>query len=334
MVAVRAEVGGRRRHAVGAGRDEAPLARLRQALLDPAARIASDAVVRPCRVRRHRHADVLARQGDGRVRVGAGRASIEPGQQRALPPRPPARPVGRGPRLARGARAPRASRGRAGARRFADATLVSSRSAVSFADQPSTSRRITNRALARGQELDEGEEGELDRLAGDRGRRRAPPRSGRPRRAAGRGTAAATGGRRTSRPSRDAARPAPQTRRGTAFVPVEPRPQPGPGVEPRPPAPRAQERLLDEVLRLVERAEHPVAVDVQLAPVALGEAAERRLVGEGSHGWLDASRRRTVVLMLVERLGVGDLIDVTDKSAASPTFHVTDAARRRRKPHP
>ena len=55
-----------------------------------------------------------------------------------------------------------------------------------------------------------------------------------------------------------------------------------PGAQRRPPgvglaeAPGAQERLLREVLGLVERAEHPVAVDLQLAAVALGQGAEGR----------------------------------------------------------
>ena len=89
---------------------------------------------------------------------------------------------------------------------------------------------------------------------------------------------------------------------------------PGPPVEARAPAPRAQERLLDEVLGLVERAEHPVAVDVQLAPVALGHAAEGGLVtgadggddgrvrgacsglgvrGHGGHGRYNAGRAQS-----------------------------------------
>jgi hypothetical protein len=38
--------------------------------------------------------------------------------------------------------------------------------------------------------------------------------------------------------------------------------------------PRPEERLLDGVLRLVERGQHPVAVDVEFAPVPLGEGRE------------------------------------------------------------
>ena len=41
--------------------------------------------------------------------------------------------------------------------------------------------------------------------------------------------------------------------------------------------PRPEERLLHGVLGLVERGEHPVAVDVELAPVPLGERGERGL---------------------------------------------------------
>jgi hypothetical protein len=42
----------------------------------------------------------------------------------------------------------------------------------------------------------------------------------------------------------------------------------------------AQERLLHEILGLLEGAEHPVAVHVQLPPVALHQHAEGRLVAE------------------------------------------------------
>ncbi len=49
-------------------------------------------------------------------------------------------------------------------------------------------------------------------------------------------------------------------------------------------APRAQERLLREVLGLLEGAEHPVAVDLQLAAVALDERREGGLVGQLESG--------------------------------------------------
>jgi hypothetical protein len=41
---------------------------------------------------------------------------------------------------------------------------------------------------------------------------------------------------------------------------------------------QAQEGLLDQVLGLLERAEHPVAVHVQLTAVAPDQLGERRLV--------------------------------------------------------
>ena len=52
--------------------------------------------------------------------------------------------------------------------------------------------------------------------------------------------------------------------------PVQPGAEPLVALERCPPAPRPQQRLLDEVLGLLERPEHPVAVDVELPAVALG----------------------------------------------------------------
>jgi hypothetical protein len=40
-------------------------------------------------------------------------------------------------------------------------------------------------------------------------------------------------------------------------------------------APRAQQRLLDEVLGVLVGAEHAIAVQLQLAPMGLGERGER-----------------------------------------------------------
>src|SRR2546421_494324 len=50
--------------------------------------------------------------------------------------------------------------------------------------------------------------------------------------------------------------------------------------------PRAQHRLLERVVRVVERAEHPVAVEVERSPVWLDQERERLLV----HGVRDATR--------------------------------------------
>jgi hypothetical protein len=59
---------------------------------------------------------------------------------------------------------------------------------------------------------------------------------------------------------------------------VQPRAEQLGAVEPVPAPPGAEERLLDGVLRVVERGQHAVAVDVQLAPVTLGERGEGGLV--------------------------------------------------------
>jgi hypothetical protein len=48
--------------------------------------------------------------------------------------------------------------------------------------------------------------------------------------------------------------------------------------------PGAQERLLHQILRLVERAQHPVAVHPQLAPIALHERGERGVVARSRDG--------------------------------------------------
>ena len=66
--------------------------------------------------------------------------------------------------------------------------------------------------------------------------------------------------------------------------------------EPLAAAPCPEERLLDRVLRLVERAEHPVAVDVQLAPMALGELGEPGLVGDHAAGFPCLTSWRTQLL--------------------------------------
>jgi hypothetical protein len=66
--------------------------------------------------------------------------------------------------------------------------------------------------------------------------------------------------------------------------PVEPRAEGGTALEGPAPAPRPQERLLHQVLRLLERAEHPVAVHPQLPPVALDKLGERRLIARPGCG--------------------------------------------------
>jgi len=61
-----------------------------------------------------------------------------------------------------------------------------------------------------------------------------------------------------------------------------------PAVEPLVAAPGAHESLLDEVLRVLVRAQHPVAVREQLTPVHVGQVGEvgevGRLSGLGDGG--------------------------------------------------
>jgi hypothetical protein len=80
-------------------------------------------------------------------------------------------------------------------------------------------------------------------------------------------------------PRRHAPPAAPQrVQAGVGGDLVQPGPEPGAALEAPAPPPGAQEGLLDQVLGLLERAEHPVAVDVQLAAVAPDQLGERRLV--------------------------------------------------------
>ena len=118
---------------------------------------------RRARLGRHREAQVLVHQrlrAPARRRPRGPRCSVAPARaRRALPSaRPLAAPAGRcsfSP-----------ARARCSAR-LTDATLVSSSSAVSFARQPSTSRRISTARGRGGEVLDRDHERELDRLARD-----------------------------------------------------------------------------------------------------------------------------------------------------------------------
>ena len=249
------------------------------------------AAVEDHRLRRHRDADVLAHQRGRRLRVARLVGGDEPREQPLLVLGELGR---RAARRRSGSSSRSVSRPRCSAL-LAAATLMSSSSAVSAADQSSTSRRITHRALAGGQQLDQRDERQLDRLARDDDRVGLAPRSARPRPAAGPGTAAATGRRPWTRA------PAPgaccgAARRGrrwwrsctaTRAVGVA-----GVGVAR---APRAQERLLERVLGLVEGPEHAVAVDVQLPPVTLEGLLEvgRHAVGHSAHALETSAHART-----------------------------------------
>jgi hypothetical protein len=80
------------------------------------------------------------------------------------------------------------------------------------------------------------------------------------------------------RPPRD------EVERRVRRDPVQPRAQRAAALEAAEPAPRAQERLLQGILRVMDRSEHPVAVGVQLGPVRLDQPPELVLrVGRGGH---------------------------------------------------
>ena len=65
---------------------------------------------------------------------------------------------------------------------------------------------------------------------------------------------------------------------------VKPAPQQRPSLKRSPSAPGSQEGLLHDLLGVVERSEHAVAVDVQLAPEPLGHSGECGLVARSEGG--------------------------------------------------
>ena len=139
--------------------------------------------------------------------------------------------------------------------------------------------------------------------------------------AAGRDTAAATEcrpGAGSAHPDRSPRRPATagpgaacpkHVETGVGRDPVQPgAKRAGATVtEARAPAPGAQEGLLDDVLGVLERAQHPVAVDLKLAPVAVERRGERGLV----------ARRGAVVAWAHRRMMTADR-SVTDRRPARP----------------
>src|SRR5262249_39926615 len=116
---------------------------------------------------------------------------------------------------------------------------------------------------------------------------------------------------------------------------VEPRAQRGSTLEDLTPAPGAEERLLHDVLGIAERAEHPIRVQVQLAPVACGDRGECRLValanrvddGFGCFEWIhrhghmtagEHETHRSVRKPLVLRLGAVHAEGTTRAASAAP----------------
>jgi hypothetical protein len=144
-----------------------------------------------------------------------------------------------------------------------------------------------HRALGRRQVLDGRQEGELNRLPGDH--RRIRPGLGvgnlleqlvRVGLQPGQVAEAARGRDRL----RTAAVAFERVEAGVGRDPVEPGPKRRAPLEAFAVAPRAQVSLLEQVLGVLERAEHAVAVHLELAPVALEERSELGLVaGQGHH---------------------------------------------------
>ena len=83
--------------------------------------------------------------------------------------------------------------------------------------------------------------------------------------------------------------------------PVQPRAHRRTPLEAPEPAPGAEHRLLDHVLSVLHRAEHPVAVQVQLPAQGIGELAEGLLVaGAGTRQQLLA---HALILAFLGRCG-------------------------------
>ena len=158
---------------------------------------------------------------------------------------------------------------------FAAATLVSSSAAVSLAGQPSTSRAISA-ARWRG-----GSTCSAARNASSIVSRSTTTASGSSSLGAtssssrsGYGCSHGTSANESQRGQAPRAAPQ-QVEADVRRDAVQPGAEQRAAVEAVAAAPRPQERLLHRVLGLVERREHPVAVDVQLAAVPLGELGER-----------------------------------------------------------
>ena len=136
-----------------------------------------------------------------------------------------------------------------------------------------------HRALAGGQDLDQREEAELDRLARDDDRvGLVGARGDLVEQPVGIGLQPRDLGERADL-LRPAALAADRVQARVGGDPVQPGAEPGAALELVAVAPGAQEGLLHEVLGLVEGAEHAVAVDVQLALVAVDVLGELVLGG-------------------------------------------------------
>ena len=217
------------------------------------------------RPRRHPQHRVLAQQLDERRRRRRAPRRRRSAQQLALRRRGGRWATRRGERSAS-----IAARARCSALLTA-ATVESSSSATSARRPAEHVAQDQDRPLAAGQPLDRGQERELDALAaarsGPRGRRPASPALGEP---LVRDTGTTGSGRRGRRSS--SSRQALVAIR-YSQVSIDERPSKRSSA-----APGAQQRLLDDVLGVLGRAEHPVAVHLERPPVRLDQLAERPLV--------------------------------------------------------
>ena len=83
----------------------------------------------------------------------------------------------------------------------------------------------------------------------------------------------------------DAARPAlERAQTGVRGDSIEPGPEQRSSFEPRTRTPGTKQRLLDDVLGVLDRSQHSIAVDLQLPPVAFGQRREGRLVAGSDCG--------------------------------------------------
>ena len=161
------------------------------------------------------------------------------------------------------------------------------------AAEPEHVAQDQHRALARRQQLERGHERELDALALLVGLRRAGERLEPDRLGVRLGQPGMRIPRRALVLREDErAPPLGQPQRRVRRDPVEPRADRAAALEPRQPAPGAQQRVLQRVLGVLGRAEHPVAVRVELAPVRRDEPPV---------GVLVAGARRVEQLLLGHR---------------------------------
>src|SRR5262249_5902797 len=98
-----------------------------------------------------------------------------------------------------------------------------------------------------------------------------------------------------------------ETQAAVGGDPVEPRAQRTATLEPRKSAPGAQQRVLERVLGVVHRAEHPIAVGMQLGAVGVDQLLEGGRIGKtgsgGAHrcGIRPDQRAKSIASRLISR---------------------------------